>query len=937
MADLEQSAEQLFEEALELQPEHRAAFLDGACRDAPELRRLVEELLRDNQRIGSFLARPLFSPDGQSAPQTANYPVAPARFQPAQLIANRFLVVRFIARGGMGEVYQARDQFLQGASIALKIIRPEIAADAASSSRFEQEVILARKVVHPNLCPIYEIFRCEQPSPPFLFLTMKLLQGETLDARLKASGHLELSEAIEICRQLLAGVAALHAAGIIHRDLKPNNVMLEHDRQRLNVAIMDFGLARLHEADSTLLGTGMIAGTPGYMAPELLRGQRPTKATDIYALGVVLHQVLTGGRPAESEAGLSVTPSPALRLVRAPTQLVQAVESFLSSDPERRYRAFEQVQPPQDTARSAAIFSRSPSLHRKATWYWAAGGFVMVALGLAIFMTPAPVSGPLDSTQITFSAEPKEGPLFTDGSRLYFESRGVPSEMAVSGGIIAPMPQVEPGMHLMDISADAAKVLEWKPEVGDELRRGSLWVASSLGGTPRRVGQFLVNTPEYAAAAWSPDGQSIAFTDQRTLYSVDADGGNLRKIWEAPLSVDGVCFSPDGRELTVSVWAMASPSRLWRLKADGKDARPLLPDWPAESEQWSPQRTPDGRHLVFLSDREGRPNVYEQIPPRWFEFWKKPSAVLLTGNQVPILASAPSRDGTRLFVMERMEQGAMQSWDPRTHQLEAFLGGLPASDFVVSPDRRWMVYREFPSGYLWRSKVDGSEPSQLTNGFSFMQEWSPDGKTLVYSAGENLYLLSADGGTPEQLIPAGENEFHPTWAKVHPTWSADGKSIAFSYYNFTDQPLDGIFKVDLASRKVSMMPDTKGFYAPSWSPDGKFLVAIAQKPSRMMLYSAETKTWKELTQFQVPWGSSKWTSDSKSLYMALTQGQNGIYRLTVPDGKWDKVTGLDGTYDAGYTDIGHGGGVFLSLTADGQPAMMSHTGVAQIYSLRWKQ
>jgi hypothetical protein len=86
----------------------------------------------------------------------------------------------------------------------------------------------------------------------------------------------------------------------------------------------------------------------------------------------------------------------------------------------------------------------------------------VVVVGLFIFMTLAPVSGPLDSTQITFSAEPKEGPLFTDGSRLYFESRGAPSEMAVSGGIIAFMPQVEPGMHLMDISADAAKVLEWK-------------------------------------------------------------------------------------------------------------------------------------------------------------------------------------------------------------------------------------------------------------------------------------------------------------------------------------------------------------------------------------------------------------------------------------------------------------------------------------------
>ena len=228
-------------------------------------------------------------------------PTIPGRFQSGQLIAGRFAIVRFIARGGMGEVYEAKDQFLQDAGVALKIIRPEIAADATTSARFEQEVLLARKVVHPNLCPIYEIFRCDQPAPPFLFLTMRLLQGETLYARFEQSKKLETGEAVDICKQLLAGVAALHAGGVIHRDLKPNNVMLESGGSGLHVSIMDFGLARPHEAANTLFGSGVIAGTPGYMAPELLRGERPTKATDLFALGVVLHQVLTGERPLASE------------------------------------------------------------------------------------------------------------------------------------------------------------------------------------------------------------------------------------------------------------------------------------------------------------------------------------------------------------------------------------------------------------------------------------------------------------------------------------------------------------------------------------------------------------------------------------------------------------------------------------------------------------
>jgi eukaryotic-like serine/threonine-protein kinase len=232
MADLEQSAGELFAEALDLDPERRTAFLDGACRGAPELRRLVEQLLQQNQRLGSFLAQPVLTPE------TVAF-VSSSRFQTGQLIANRFRVVRFIARGGMGEVYEVKDQFLQDAGVALKIIRPEIAADPTTASRFEQEVILARKVVHTHLCPIYEIFRCEQPAPPFLFLTMKLLQGETLEARLKA-GKLGAGEAIEISSQLLIGVGALHSAGIIHRDLKPNNVMLERTDHHRNVSIIDF-------------------------------------------------------------------------------------------------------------------------------------------------------------------------------------------------------------------------------------------------------------------------------------------------------------------------------------------------------------------------------------------------------------------------------------------------------------------------------------------------------------------------------------------------------------------------------------------------------------------------------------------------------------------------------------------------------------------------
>jgi serine/threonine protein kinase/tetratricopeptide (TPR) repeat protein len=345
MTNEPQSVEQIFDAALGLPPEQRSGFLDRACAGTPKLRRLMEQLIEAEGLPASFLGTPVLQDqNGESCTVTSPLPIeGPSRFGPGDLIANRFQVVRFIARGGMGEVYEVRDRFLQGTSVALKIIRPHIAADPYSSRRFEQEVLLAHKVNHRHLCPIYDIFHCEQPAPPFLFLTMKLLAGESLESRLRRPEVIPLEEGAQICDQLIEGIAAIHGVGIIHRDIKPNNVMLEPSGSGICATIMDFGLARLNEPSASLSMAGLVAGTPGYLAPELLRGAVPSPASDLYALGVVLHQVLTGDRPLTSKSGQAAVVSPALSLSKAPAALIEAVTDFLAEDPERRCRAFERM------------------------------------------------------------------------------------------------------------------------------------------------------------------------------------------------------------------------------------------------------------------------------------------------------------------------------------------------------------------------------------------------------------------------------------------------------------------------------------------------------------------------------------------------------------------------------------------------------------------
>jgi eukaryotic-like serine/threonine-protein kinase len=264
------------------------------------------------------------------------------RFLPGALVGNRFVVIRFIARGGMGEVYEVEDRFLDNVHVALKMILPKFASDRDTQKRFQQEVLLARKVTHPNLCPIYDIFHCDEPAPPFSFLTMRLLPGHSLAERLAGGESLPPDEAMVVFRQVADGLAALHAGGIIHRDIKPNNVMLDGDGAKEQVWITDFGLARLDDPEFTRTQE-VLAGTRGYFAPELLLGEPPSQASDIYAFGVVLHEVFVGERPQVNPGSLSVVASPRLKSEEVPPEAGRLVSEFLASDPKRRCVAFQEA------------------------------------------------------------------------------------------------------------------------------------------------------------------------------------------------------------------------------------------------------------------------------------------------------------------------------------------------------------------------------------------------------------------------------------------------------------------------------------------------------------------------------------------------------------------------------------------------------------------
>jgi eukaryotic-like serine/threonine-protein kinase len=355
MAGQPELVEQLFESALALKPADRGAFLDQVCSHDPELRRTVEELLAEDACAGSLLEHPpldfldqavVCSSSAATVTGDENdiLSLPPAgRLKPGQVLIDRFVIVRFIAKGGMGEVYEAEDGFLQGVHVALKTILPQIAEDPALQQRFEREVLLAREVSHPNLCPIYDIFHGEQAPANFLFLTMKFLPGETLAARLRRTAPIPVAEGLAILKQMAAGLAAIHSAGVIHRDIKPSNIMLDGIGSEVRLCITDFGLARAHEAEPSLPGKSWVAGTPEYMAPELYLGRPPSQASDLFALGVVLHQVFTGQKPAVAPDNSSVVASPRLTSSGIPSFCAQLIAECLDPDPQRRCQSFERA------------------------------------------------------------------------------------------------------------------------------------------------------------------------------------------------------------------------------------------------------------------------------------------------------------------------------------------------------------------------------------------------------------------------------------------------------------------------------------------------------------------------------------------------------------------------------------------------------------------
>jgi tetratricopeptide (TPR) repeat protein len=276
-------------------------FVRAECGGDEELYSEVCRMIEAHRRTG-ILDR---QPTEVAAARAGSRPV----FSEGQMVAGRYRIVRYLSRGGMGEVYEAEDLDLPEMKehVALKTLLPAIASDDGMVARFKQEIALSRKIQHPNVCGAFDLSRHEvEGSSPILFLTMPFLPGETLAARLD-EGRMTPEQALPLLEQMAEALDAAHRAGVIHRDFKPSNVMLVPAAEGTRAVVTDFGLARRVPTggDTTSTLSATVAGTLDYMAPELLTGSIATFGSDVYALGMVAYKMVTGALPFAAEAPLA--------------------------------------------------------------------------------------------------------------------------------------------------------------------------------------------------------------------------------------------------------------------------------------------------------------------------------------------------------------------------------------------------------------------------------------------------------------------------------------------------------------------------------------------------------------------------------------------------------------------------------------------------------
>jgi serine/threonine protein kinase/Tol biopolymer transport system component len=708
----------------------------------------------------------------------------------------------FIGAGGMGEVYRAHDPRL-GRDVALKLLPATFAHDVERLQRFEHEARATAALNHPNITAIYDIGTSEgQP-----FVVSELLEGDTLRSQL-ASGPLPVRVAVSYAQQIAHGLSAAHRRGIIHRDLKPENLFVI--RQGL-IKILDFGLAKqtLPLASSSeqheTTTPGIILGTVGYMSPEQVRGERLDHRSDIFALGIVLYEMISGHKPFQGaspadtlSAILKEHPPELSQIVRdVPPAIERIVTRCLEKDRENRFQSAADLGFALDAVSgfSSAVAQAAPPPRRRWKYLGAAmAGAIVVAIAtLAAAPWFAAKSDP-EFHQLTFRRGTVQGARFApDGQTIVYGAawEGNPTEL------FSTRPEA-PEARSLQLSDAGLFALSSKGEMavaitphGFGLVTGTLARASLAGGPPRQLAKGIV------AADWSPNGgelaavQSVKGHDQlqyplgTILY--DPSPGNITHIRFSP-SGDAIAFiqHPVSGDTAGSVMLTDLNGHTTVLSKGWNSVLGL--GWsPDGREVWFTGTRAGAAHALHAVTRSGRERLLVRAPATLtLHDVSRDGRVLLTRDAwgAGVIALTPgaarerdlswldgstawdlSADGTTMIIEESWEAGGAERgiYLRTTDGAPAVrLGeGVP---LALSPDKQWVIATNVAGDRLSLLPTGAGQTKMLPRGgvtnFFPTARWRPDGRDLLFSGAETgkrsrIFLQSVDGGDPRAVTPEG--------------------------------------------------------------------------------------------------------------------------------------------------------------------------------------
>ena len=805
----------------------------------------------------------------------------------------------------MGDVYQALDTRLNR-TVAVKILGEDHASDPVWRERFDREARAISALNHPHICTLYDVGH----QDGIHFLVMEHCDGETLADRL-ARRPMRLDEVLRHAIEIADALATAHRQRIVHRDLKPSNIMLVSTggagQRSVRAKLLDFGIAKLRAAEATpsgepntasdearsLTGDGAFVGTLNYIAPEQLEGKEVDARTDIFALGAVLYEMVTGHRAFEGGSRASVIaaildhdpPSTRLNQPLTPPALDRAVRKCLAKDPNQRWQTAQDLADELrwiGEADSSAVSAAVPgkTRHRRRRLTWIAAGMLLAA------MVAAPTwivlsSRPTELRAVQFEVLPPAGSVFADSSASL---------------LVAP-----DGRSLAFAAAR-------------EGQRG-LWVRSLDASAAR----YLEGTQGVSQPFWSPDSRFIAFLSGGRLRKIDVVDGTLQSLADAPLIQSGT-WSVAGMILfnrSAAAQAGRPPgfldrrNRLYLASANGGAAPMVGMD---EARAW-PHFLPDGRHYLYLGakehgtlDRGGtlfvgsldstdRKAIVESDSQGVFAapdhlVYMRGNTLLaqtfdiaslqVTGGPQPIAELVERTPGSRRGAFSVSQTGVLAYrpvggtelvWFDRDGKRLATVGasgryGNPA----LSPDGRHLAVARFDpeqgTSDIWVIELARNVMSRFTFDPSLddMPIWSPDGSRIVFKStrgtSAGIYQKAANGSNAEELLMGG---LTPDGASPL-AWSPDGQTIIYTTVAETPQLW---LLSSHAPRNAVPLFQTESEMSRSCelSPDGRWAAYVSHQSGQDEVFVRRFPNGDAEWQISVNGGiEPKWRDDGKELF-----------------------------------------------------------------------